>query len=580
MAQGKRLRVAVVGAGGIADSHRAAYQAHHHDVDLVAAADVDETRAVAFCAGTEHAKPYRDIGTLLAEQEPDLVSICTPPGLHVEQTKMALESGAWVWCEAAVSVAGRVRRDELPPNGTGAPTFPSSTSSGPAPPPRTSGTCSRRGRLGRPLVAHCQTTWYRDDAYYAVPWRGRWETEGGGPAMGHGIHQMDLLLHLLGDWAEVRAMTARLVHDVETEDVSTALVRFESGVLATVVNSVVSPDEVSRIRIDCERATAELTHLYGYGNGDWRYTAAPGLGGVDAPARGCPELACRRVGARSCRVSATVGGRLAAGPDGRRVLEFVAALYKSATIGLGVRRGEIGPGDAVLPVHGGATEGTVSAPITVTHRHGDHVTVEAAGVQLMSYVYKPDPVAYESRKPYTHPLRTLRGRRVSGYRPADHRWHKGLQMTASHLSGQNFWGGHTYVPGRWYQDLPDRIGSMRHDEFAAFIVDGDRLSITERLTWVTNGGDPWARERRDIVVHSVEPDEGAWAIDWAIELTNVRDAPLVFGSPTTAGREQAGYTGLHWRGPRDFSGGRVLGPGGPGWRQDDGRAGAVARLRR
>ena len=88
----------------------------------------------------------------------------------------------------------------------------------------------------------------------------------------------------------------------------------------------------------------------------------------------------------------------------------------------------------------------MSAAITITHRHGDRVTVEAAGVQLMSYVYKPDPVAYESRKPYTHPLRTLRGRRVSGYRPADHRWHKGLQMTSSHLSGQNFWGGHTYVP--------------------------------------------------------------------------------------------------------------------------------------
>ena len=47
--------------------------------------------------------------------------------------------------------------------------------------------------------------------------------------MGHGIHQMDLLLHLLGDWSEVRAMAGRLVHDVESEDVSTALVRFESG---------------------------------------------------------------------------------------------------------------------------------------------------------------------------------------------------------------------------------------------------------------------------------------------------------------------------------------------------------------
>jgi hypothetical protein len=203
----------------------------------------------------------------------------------------------------------------------------------------------------------------------------------------------------------------------------------------------------------------------------------------------------------------------------------------------------------------------VSAPITVTHRFGDHVAVEAGGVQLMSYVYKPDPVAYESRKPYTHPLRTLRGRRVSGYRPADHRWHKGLQMTSSHLSGQNFWGGHTYVPGDWYQDLPDRIGSMRHDGFADFTVGGDRLTITERLTWVANSGEEWARERRDIVVHSVEPDEGAWAIDWAIDLTNIRDTPLEFGSPTTAGREMAGYTGLHWRGPREFSGGHILGPG-------------------
>ncbi len=104
--------------------------------------------------------------------------------------------------------------------------------------------------MGRPLVAHCQTTWYRNAEYYAVPWRGRWESEGGGPAMGHGIHQMDLLLDLMGPWSEVRAMAGRLVHDVETEDVSTALVRFESGALATIVNSVLSPDEVSRIRID------------------------------------------------------------------------------------------------------------------------------------------------------------------------------------------------------------------------------------------------------------------------------------------------------------------------------------------
>ena len=37
----------------------------------------------------------------------------------------------------------------------------------------------------------------------------------------------------------------------------------------------------------------------------------------------------------------------------------------------------------------------MSAAITVTHRHGDRVIVEAGGVPLMSYVYKPDPVAYQ-----------------------------------------------------------------------------------------------------------------------------------------------------------------------------------------
>ncbi len=40
---------------------------------------------------------------------------------------------------------------------------------------------------------------------------------------------------------------------------------------------MLSPDEVSRIRIDCERATIELTHLYGHHNADWRITPAPGV---------------------------------------------------------------------------------------------------------------------------------------------------------------------------------------------------------------------------------------------------------------------------------------------------------------
>ncbi|WP_328869414.1 PmoA family protein [Streptomyces sp. NBC_00287] len=200
--------------------------------------------------------------------------------------------------------------------------------------------------------------------------------------------------------------------------------------------------------------------------------------------------------------------------------------------------------------------------IRVSHAYGEHIAVAAAnGTEILRYVYRPDPDAFESRKPYAHPLRTLAGNTVTGYRPSDHRWHKGLQMTASHLSGQNFWGGNCYVHGEGYLRLPERVGSMRHDGFPVFAVEEDRLTVAEDLTWVANDGQEWAREERGLSVHSVDEEVGAWALDWSIKLTNTRAEPLAFGSPTTAGREMAGYTGLQWRGPRDFTGGTVFAPG-------------------
>ncbi|WP_327596050.1 PmoA family protein [Streptomyces chartreusis] len=200
--------------------------------------------------------------------------------------------------------------------------------------------------------------------------------------------------------------------------------------------------------------------------------------------------------------------------------------------------------------------------IRVTHAHGDHIAVTAAnGTEILRYVYRPDPDPFESRKPYAHPVRTLAGHTVTAYRPSDHRWHKGLQMTASHLSGQNFWGGNCYVHGQGYVALPERVGSMRHDGFPVLAVDDDRLTVAEELTWIENGGEEWAREMRGLIVHSVDEEAGAWALDWSIGLTNTREAPLRFGSPTTEGREMAGYTGLQWRGPRDFTGGTAFAPG-------------------
>src|SRR3954454_12740441 len=101
---------------------------------------------------------------------------------------------------------------------------------------------------------------------------------------------------------------------------------------------------------------------------------------------------------------------------------------------------------------------------------------------------------FEGPKPYLHPVRTLAGDVVTGYRPHDHRWHKGVQMTASHMSGENFWAGGSYVHGRGYVDLPN-VGTMRDEELATH-ADGDRLAIGEQLSWLTQAGERWVEELR------------------------------------------------------------------------------------
>lgn len=335
--------------------------------------DVSEESARDFCArgGIPHA--YTSMEQMLSEQAPDLVVICTPPAVHREQTVAALRAGTWVLCEKppcpSLEDFDAMSAEESEGGPYSAIVFQHRLGSGAG----HVGGLLASGALGRPLVAHCQTTWYRDTAYFAAPWRGRWETEGGGPTMGHGIHQMDLFLDLLGPWSEVKAMAGRLVHDVQTEDVSTALVRFESGVLGTVVNSVLSPDEVSRIRIDCERATVEVTHLYGHSNADWRITPAPGVPAQEAAGWqdfGPDEPSSHLAQVRSFVEDVRAGRRPGtSGPGGRTTLELVTGLYKSAFTDTTVHAGEIGPGDPFYT----ALHGDAPGWAPVTDREGSTV---------------------------------------------------------------------------------------------------------------------------------------------------------------------------------------------------------------
>ncbi|WP_166355632.1 PmoA family protein [Phytoactinopolyspora limicola] len=212
--------------------------------------------------------------------------------------------------------------------------------------------------------------------------------------------------------------------------------------------------------------------------------------------------------------------------------------------------------------------------LSATHRIGGHVAIttgtgtgpeaascvagEVAGeVELARYVYEPHPVPFEAPKPYVHPLRTLAGDVVTAYRPHDHVWHKGLQLTATDVSDVNIWGGHTYVAGEGYVAL-DNIGAMRPDEPAHVATSGADVTIHQDLTWLDAAAHPLVHEQRTLRAHTVDNAAGYWVLDITTAVTNVRGQPLRFGSPHTRGLAGSGYTGLWWRGPRSFTGGALL----------------------
>lgn len=195
--------------------------------------------------------------------------------------------------------------------------------------------------------------------------------------------------------------------------------------------------------------------------------------------------------------------------------------------------------------------------LRLTHQLNDWVELAHGDQTLFRYVYGPATVESESPKPYFHPLRTLAGNEVTIFRPHDHLWHKGLAMTMAQLSGQNFWGGPTYVRDRGYVSLPNN-GRIVHRAWEKLNLGADGLILAEQLEWLSAEGQTWIAENRRVAVTVIETSEGYWTLDLSFALTNVRGEPLRFGSPTTEGRPLAGYGGLFWRGPRSFLRGQIL----------------------
>jgi UDP-N-acetyl-2-amino-2-deoxyglucuronate dehydrogenase len=228
----KVFRVALVGCGRIANNHIEAIQ-RIDGLELVAACDANEERARALAEPlgipwfTSYEKMLDEVGC-------DVVTICTPSGLHPAQGVLAAETGHHVVTEKPMAIslkgadelvqacdAANVHLFVVKQNRLNAPV-------------QMLKRAVDRGRFGRLYMANCTVRWTRPQEYYdQAPWRGTWEFDGGA-FMNQASHYVDLIQWIVGPVEHVMAKTATLARKIETEDSGVAILRFRSGALGVI----------------------------------------------------------------------------------------------------------------------------------------------------------------------------------------------------------------------------------------------------------------------------------------------------------------------------------------------------------
>lgn len=240
----RHLHAAIVGCGIIGVNHaRAIARVDGIEVgtlvDPVVAAAERLADLVVIEDGGPRPRVFAELSDALAAGGVDVVVICTPSGLHVEQAAAAVDAGAHVVIEKPLDVElPRARRiQELARTARARGQVVSVISQHRFDPASdVVAHAARTGGFGRLTSAVASVAWWRSQQYYdSGQWRGTWELDGGGALMNQGVHTLDLLLWFLGRPVEVSAQTALLAHErVEIEDVAVATVRFESGALAVL----------------------------------------------------------------------------------------------------------------------------------------------------------------------------------------------------------------------------------------------------------------------------------------------------------------------------------------------------------
>lgn len=228
-----KLRFGIIGCGGISRVHAKAITSLP-DAQLVAVADCIPEAAQKLGEAFQ-AKPYGDVQEMLTSEQLDVINICAPSGVHGELACQAMRSGRHVIVEkpmeinrAAIAEMLRVQQE------VGVKLAVISQHRFDAATQQVHGLVKEQA-FGRLVLGNAIVPWWRSQAYYdSGEWRGTWALDGGGVLMNQSIHSIDLLQWLMGPVKSVFAYTDMLAHQMETEDVAVAVLRFASGAVGTI----------------------------------------------------------------------------------------------------------------------------------------------------------------------------------------------------------------------------------------------------------------------------------------------------------------------------------------------------------
>lgn len=329
----RKLRVGIIGCGGIGKVHASAYRILETGT-IVAVCDNKEVR-VAKMAERYDAKPYLDYKEMLNE-DLDMVHICTPHFLHAEMAIAAMEKGINVLTEKPMAIsledADRMIESAEKNNVTLGVIFQNRYN-------RSSQEVKKAvesGMLGELKGARMSVCWYRPMSYYTgSDWKGNWHEEGGGVLIDQAIHTIDLMQWLVGDIDWLQGTMATRAHDLEVEDVSEAYIMFKNGVHGSLyATNLYTVDADIELELHGEKGTARIVKDDAYIKVEgMEYHFSEVQVASDVAGKACYGLSHKtEIGEYH---KALLEGRPApiTGPDARKALEIVLAIYESARSG-------------------------------------------------------------------------------------------------------------------------------------------------------------------------------------------------------------------------------------------------------